>query len=111
MLLQAGALVWLKISLVAAMTLLVCSYAGSALFASVAGLMLAVAAHLRPFTAAEGWLAWLRVWPNLGLFDPAPLLAGTGFGLPGLLALAGYWLAYLMLFGGLAAYVFSHREF
>lgn len=108
--LQAGALGWLKVTLVAAMTLLVCSYAGSALFASGAGLMLAVVAHLRPFTAAEGWLVWLRLWPDLGLFDPASLLAGSGFSARGLLALTGYWLMFMVLFGALATYVFRRRE-
>jgi len=109
--LQACALVWLKLTLVAAMTLLVCSYAGSALFASCAGLLLAVVAHLRPFTAATGWLAWLRLWPNLGLFDAESLLAGGGLATAGLLGLIGYWAVFLLLFGGLASYVFNHREF
>jgi ABC-type transport system involved in multi-copper enzyme maturation permease subunit len=104
--LQACALVWLKITLVAAMTLLVCSYAGSALFASCAGLMLAVVAHLRPFT--DG--AWLRLWPNLALFDAEPLLAGGGLTTAGLLGLAGYWAVFMLLLGGLASYVFKHRE-
>jgi hypothetical protein len=108
--LQACALVWLKMTLVAAMTLFVCSYARSALFASSAGLMLAVVAHLRPFTAAEGWLAWLRLWPNLGLFDPEPLLAGAAMGFPQLLALAGYWAVFMILFGWLSSYVFHRRE-
>ncbi len=107
---QASALVWLKISLVAAMTLLVCSYARSALFASCAGLMLAVVAHLRPFTAAEGWLAWLRFWPNLGLFDPEPVLMGTALAPMRLIGLVGYWAVFMILFGGLASYVFSRRE-
>lgn len=109
--LQACALVWLKLTLVAAMTLLVCSYAGSALFASSAGLLLALAAHLRPFTGAEGALAWLRLWPNLGIFDVEPLLAGTNLGAGGLLGLAGYWGVFMILFTGLAAYVFRRREF
>jgi ABC-type transport system involved in multi-copper enzyme maturation permease subunit len=106
--LQACALVWLKITLVAAMTLLVCSYAGSALFAGCAGLMLAVVAHLRPFTDEVGWLGWLRVWPNLGLFDVEPLLMGAPVGLPGLIA---YWAAFMALFVALTSYVFKHREF
>ena len=110
-LLQACALVWLKLTLVAAMTLFVCSYAGSALFASSAGLLLAVVAHLRPFTEATGWLAWLRWWPNLGLFDAEPLLAGGRLAAGGLLGLAGYWAVFIVLLGGLAAYVFQHREF
>ncbi len=108
--LQACALVWLKLTLVAAMTLLVCSYAGSELFAVCAGLMLAVVAHLRPFTQADGWLAWLRVWPNLGLFDAEPVLAGASLGIAGLLGLAGYWALFVGLFTGLAVYVFRHRE-
>ncbi len=108
--LQACALVWLKLTLVAAMTLLVCSYAGSELFAVCAGLMLAVVAHLRPFTQAEGWLSWLRLWPNLGLFDAEPLLAGSKLGLTALLGLTGYWALFMGLFTGLAAYVFRHRE-
>lgn len=109
--LQACALVWLKITLVAAMTLLVCSYAGSALFASCAGLLLAVIAHLRAFADHASWLGWLRVWPNLGLFDVDPLLS-SGYGLTpgGLLSLGAYWLAFMVLFTGLAAYVFKHRE-
>ena len=109
--LQACALVWLKLALVAAMTLLVCSYAGSALFASCSGLLLAGVAHLRPFTAANGWLAWLRLWPDLGLFDPEPLLAGGGLAAADLLGLAGYWAVFILLFGGLASYVFKQREF
>jgi ABC-type transport system involved in multi-copper enzyme maturation permease subunit len=107
---QACALVWLKLTLVAAMTLLVCSYAGSALYASCAGLLLAVVAHLRPFTEATGRLAWLRLWPNLGLFDPEPVLTAGGLSATALLGLAGYWAAFIILFGGLAAYVFQQRE-
>ncbi len=109
--LQACALVWLKVSLVAAMTLLVCSYAGSALFASCAGLMLAVIAQLRPFMDGSGWLAWLRLWPNLALFDAGSLLAGGGLTAASLLELAGYWAVFMLLLGGLASYVFKHREF
>ncbi len=110
--LQACAIVWLKVTLVAAMTLLVCSYAGSALFGSCAGLLLAVIAHLRPFAHAQGWLGFLRLWPNLGLFDVSPLLAaGRGLSASGLLGLAGYWALFMVLFAGLASYVFKRREF
>lgn len=107
--LQACALVWLKLTLVAAMTLLVCSYAGSALFASCAGLLLTLVAHLRPFVF-DGGLGWLRVWPNLALFDPEALLAATPIGtwLPWLVC---YWAAYVFLFAVIASVVFKHREF
>lgn len=110
-LLQACALVWLKVTLVAAMTLLVCSYAGSALFATWAGLLLAAIGHLRAFAGRTDWLGWLRFWPDLGLFDVDPLL-GSGRELSGgeLLALGGYWLVFTILLTALAAYVFKHRE-
>lgn len=109
--LQACALVWLKITLVAAMTLLVCSYADSALFASCAGLLLAAIAHLRSFAEPASWLGWLRVWPNLGLFEVDALLSsGHGLTPGGLLSLGAYWLAFMVLFTGLAGYVFTHRE-
>lgn len=108
---QAGALLWLKLSLVAAMTLLVCSYARSALFACGAGLLLAVVAQLRPFTEATGWLAVLRLWPNLALFDPDPVVNGGGLTGAALLGLAGYWSAFVVLLTGLASHVFQRREF
>lgn len=108
---QACALTWLKLTLSAAMTLLVCSYAGSALFAGSAGLLLTVAAHLRVFAPTEGWLAWMRFWPDFGLFETGPLLAGRETGLVGLAGLGAYWLFFMILFTGLAAYVFRRREF
>ena len=108
--LQACGLLWLKLTLVSAMTLLVCSYASSALFASCAGLMLVVVAHLRPFTQASGWLTWLRLWPNLALFDPESLPAGDRLTVLGPLGLVGYWAVFILLLGGLASYVFKHRE-
>lgn len=107
-LLQAGALVWLKLSLVAVMTLTVCTYAGSMLFAALAGLMLALVAQLRPLAQAAHGLVWLRVWPNLGVFDVEPLLNGLAVSLPSLLL---YWLGYMVLFTGVAAYVCHQRDY
>lgn len=108
----ACAVLWLKMTLVAAMTLLICSYAGSALFASCAGLLLAGAAQLRSLAPADGGLAWLRVWPNLALFDAESLLA-SGQPPAGvvMLSLVAYWAAYVLLFGVLAAHAFQRREF
>ncbi len=108
--LAACAMQWMKFTLVAAMTLCVSAYAGSALFASCAGLMLAVIGHLRPF--ATGGLQWLRVWPNLGLFDAEALL-GAGQPLTGavLLSVTAYWLVCVVSLLGLASYAFKHREF
>jgi ABC-type Na+ efflux pump permease subunit len=106
-----AALFWMKATLVAAMTLLVCSYADSVLFASCAGLLLALVGQLRSLTGGGGLTA-LQVWPNLALFDPEKLLAGPAVAaaawLPGLTL---YWATYLLLFGALASYGFRHREF
>lgn len=110
-LLQACALVWLKVTLVAAMTLLVSSYAGSTLFAAWAGLLLAAIAHLRAFVGPAHGLGWLRIWPDLGLFDVDRVLVNSrGIGGGELLALGGYWAAFVVLFAAAAAYVFKHRE-
>ncbi len=107
--LQAGAVQWLNVTLVAAMTLLVCSYASSVLFASGAGLLLALVAHLRGF-ASGGWSSVLVV-PDLGLFDTGVLLAtGQPAALKWLLSLTGYWAAYVLLFVALASHVFQRRE-
>ena len=109
--LQACALQWMKITLVAAMTLLVCSYAGSALFASCAGLLLALVAHLRGFAGGGHW-SWLRLWPDLGLFDAEALLAtGQPAAAGRLLLQAAYWAVYLLLFTVIASHVFKRREF
>ena len=110
LLLGACGVLWLKSTLVAAMTLLVCSYAGSALFASGVGLMLTLVAHLRPL-AHDGGMGWLRVWPNLALFDGESLLnAGQPVSAAWLLGLTGYGAAYVLLFGTVAALAFRHRE-
>ncbi len=105
----ACALQWMKATLVAAMTLAVSAYAGSALFATCAGLLLAAIGHLRPF--ATGGLEWLRIWPNLALFDAAGLLAGaqppTGLAL---LHLAGYWVICCTWLGAVASFIFKYRE-
>jgi len=109
--LSACALQWMKFTVVAAMTLFICSYAGSALFASCAGLLLAMIGHLRPF-AHGGGMDWLRIWPNLGLFDAEALLA-SGQPLAGslLLSLIGYWAVCVVPFVALASYAFKQREF
>ena len=106
----ACALQWLKLTLVSALTLLVSSYAGSALFAGCAGLLLTLIAHLRTF-AGGGGLAWLRVWPNLALFDSESLLAaGSPPGGAWLLQLGLYWAAYVLVLGVIASHVFKRRE-
>lgn len=110
-LLTACALQWMKFTVVGAMTLFICTYARTALFASCGGLLCAVIGHLRPF-APGGALDWLRFWPNLALFDAEALLA-LGLPLTGsaLLGLTGYWAACLLVCCLLASYAFKHREF
>lgn len=107
----ACALQWLKLTLVSGMTLLVCTYSGSALFASCMGLILAAIAHLRPW-ANGSKLNWFRAWPNLGVFDAESVLAAaqppTALAL---WAIIGYWAVYVTVFGSLASYVFKRREF
>ena len=107
----ACAVQWLKLTLVAGMTLLVCSYSGSALFASCAGLILSVVAHVRPFVVGNR-LGWFRMWPNLALFDAESILGTmqppTATMLLGVL---GYWAVYVAVFGVLASYIFKQREF
>lgn len=104
-LLAGCALQWMKSVVVAAMTLFVCSYAGSALFASGAGLLLAVIGHLRPL-ANGGLLEWLRVWPNLALFTPETPLSPAA-----LAALVAYWGMCVAAFMLLSAYALRRREF
>ena len=108
--LGACALQWMKFTLAAAMTLCVSAYAGSPVFATCAGLLLVVIGHLRPFVPG-GW-EWLRVWPNLALFDATGLLARgqppTG---AAAVALLGYWAFSCGWLAAMASYVFRRREF
>jgi ABC-type transport system involved in multi-copper enzyme maturation permease subunit len=108
----ACAIQWLKLTLVAGMTLLVCSYSGSALFASCAGLILAVISHVRPFVSGGSRMGWLRVWPNLALFDAETVLAAMQPPTVAMLfGVIGYWAIYVSVFGAIASHVFKRREF
>lgn len=107
--LGACSLQWMKATLVAAMTLCVSAYAGSALFAACTGLLLAVIGHLHPL--ATGALEWLRIWPNLTLFEAGGMLAGSQWPAGAeLLRLGAYWAVCVLLLGLLASYAFKHRE-
>lgn len=103
---------WLKLTLVAGMTLLVCSYSGSALFASCAGLILAVVAHVRPFVSGGSRMSWFRLWPNFAVFDAESVLGAIQLpSAPMMFGVLGYWVVYVAVFGVLASYVFKQREF
>ncbi|HVZ63257.1 MAG TPA: hypothetical protein VG936_01625 [Lacunisphaera sp.] len=109
--LQAGAVAWLKLVLIAAMTLFVCSFAQSALFANCAALMLVLVAQLRRFAPEHGAAQWLRAWPDLGLLDPGELLAGgRPAGGQWLAGVTLYCAAYVALFDALSSHVFDRRE-
>lgn len=106
----ASGLLWLKSTLIAAMTLFVGTYARSALFTSCLGLLLAAVGQLQAWAQHSGW-DWLRAWPNLALFDAQSAL-GVGQ-IPSaswMIGTLGYWAAYVALFNGLAAYIFQRRE-
>jgi hypothetical protein len=108
---QAALVLWLKASLVSAMTLLICTYARSALFATAMGLLMSIVAHLRPFGPDTGWFRALRLWPDLTRFDVERVLAGGGFSLAQWSALMGYWAAFLAAFWLISVYVFRRQEF
>jgi hypothetical protein len=108
----AVAMQGLKLGLVAAMTLLVCTYASSVLFAAGLGLLLTVIGHWRLVAGQGDGLAWLAVWPDLTRFaHDGWWMAGATLDGGALASLGGYWLAWMGLSGGLAVYVFQHREF
>jgi ABC-type transport system involved in multi-copper enzyme maturation permease subunit len=108
---SAVAVLWLKLTLVAAMTVLVCAYASSALFASCAGLLLALVGQLRPLAGESSRLGWFKVWPNLGLFDAEAIFATGVPSAEVLLGMSVYWAVYVAIFAVLASAVFKRREF
>jgi ABC-type transport system involved in multi-copper enzyme maturation permease subunit len=109
-LLCTSGLLWLKSTLIGAMTLFVGTYARSALFTSCLGLLLAIVGQLQAWAQQSGW-DWLRGWPNLALFDAEAFLGiGQIPSVGWLIGALGYWVAYVALFNGLAAYIFQRRE-
>jgi hypothetical protein len=107
--LAAGAVQWMKLTLIASLVMAVNGYAGSALFASSVGIAMVVIGHLRPF--ATGSLEWLRVWPNLGLFEATAYLAGRPVaGGVALRELAIYWALACAWLSALATYALGQRE-
>lgn len=109
--LGGGVLLWLRAAVVSAGTLVVCTYARSAWFASAAAMLGVLVGHLRP--AAELWPRdWsvggmlgrcLRLWPDLQVFEPTESLALDG-------RVVAYALGYVVLFSTVAVLVFRRRE-
>ena len=117
-----GLVQWLKLSVLAALTLLVASYARSSLLAIMAGFVALVIGQLqylaRDFygmmdsSLARGgvWLGGL-LFPNFQLFDVTDRVGAGETLSAGLIGgLAAYALAYMSVYGGLAVYCFRHRE-
>lgn len=108
---RAAAALWLKAAIASAATLLVCTYARSAVFASGAGLLVVLIGHLRPMAAGlplelslRGVTgALIRLWPDLTKFDPSIGAA------PGLEVVI-YGLGYLAVLAWASALAFQLRD-
>jgi ABC-type transport system involved in multi-copper enzyme maturation permease subunit len=113
---------WIKFALLAALTLVVCSFAGSQVFAVAMGFAVLVVCHLQ-YLAHEAWsregtlgaklAATLigAVFPNFQLFNLGDRV-GAGGSIPAELAgsVAAYGLAYAVAAFGLAVFCFRKRE-
>lgn len=113
---------WLRLGVLAAITLLVASYAHSNLFATMAGFSALVVCQLQhfardffgqmesPWARGGAWLVGLLA-PDLRLVDVAEKTA-AGEPLPaGLIGgITVYAVIYIGLFAALAAYCFRHRD-
>jgi hypothetical protein len=118
----AGLAQWLRLAVLAAITLCVASYARSGLFATLAGFGALMACQLQHlarehFAAlAPAWArggAWLlgALVPDLHRFDLADELSGGGTLAAGQFAgLAAYALVWLAVLGLLGAYSFRQRD-
>ena len=120
--LACGLVQWLRSGVLAALTLLVSSYARSSLFAVVSGFAALVICNLQSVAsdacraAGSGWAESVVgvigvIFPDFALYDVADGVAAGGV-LP-TTYLAGvtlYSIAYAGVFGGLAACCFRHRD-
>lgn len=112
--LVGGALLWVKLAVVASLATLVCSFAGTALFASVATFGLVLAGHLKPVlgnpsgaTAPDLARIALAGLPDLQAFEPTGRLAEAGASAGGV---AAYGAAFVVLTATAAMLAFRHRE-
>jgi ABC-type transport system involved in multi-copper enzyme maturation permease subunit len=115
---------WIKFGVLAMITLLVASFSNTNLFTVVMGFFVLVICHLqalahRAYAKVEASSVVLgllietlaRVFPNFQLFSLEDMVGQDG-GVDGLLALrvAGYGLAYIVVFGLVAVFSFRRRE-
>jgi ABC-type transport system involved in multi-copper enzyme maturation permease subunit len=117
-----GMIQWLRLSVLAAVTLLAASFARASLFALVSGFLALVICNLQNLACQSYRLAdslWIRgaarlaggILPDFGIYNVvdrvtagAPLSAGYLGGI------TLYSIAYISVFGCLAVYCFRHRE-
>ena len=113
-LLGGVAFIWLKLVVTVALTMLVCTYARSGLFAAGVGLLLVMLAHLRHLAGtAGGWSRGLTLaLPDFQLFDPERLASvSPSAGLWVVAASAAYAAAYLILYTVFAGWLLQRREY
>ncbi len=102
----AGFCQWLKLSVLAALTLLVASFAHTQLFTIVTGFLILVICHLQAFARSAVW-----VLPNFQLFSLADSLAAADAPVAGDVArVTLYALIYSAAACALAIYSFRRRE-
>jgi ABC-type transport system involved in multi-copper enzyme maturation permease subunit len=119
----AGGMVqWLRLGVLAAITLLVASYARNSLFAVVSGFFALVICNLQNLACQSYRLAdsfWIRgtarlvggILPDFELYDMVDRVTGVEPLSAGYLGgITLYSLFYLSAFSGLAVYCFRHRE-
>lgn len=113
---------WLKLSLVAAITMFIASYAQTNVYAIAMSFLVLVVCHLQylardAWQHADGLLARIGagviglLFPNLQLFNFGDRLVG-GDAIPAgtALGVAGYGLIYVLVFLGLSIFSFRRRE-
>ncbi len=106
--------IWLKLAVTVALTLLVCSYARSALFATGAALLLVMLAHLRHLAGSgSDWTHGLViVLPDFQFFDPERIAAMPAATRASLAACSvAYAVAYVVLYSSLAGWFLRRREY
>jgi hypothetical protein len=120
--LLCGLVEWLRLGVLAALTLCVASYAHDSLFTMAAGFFALVAGHLQ-YLARDFYGASESVWvrgvarllgtllPDFQLFNVTErVTAGEALSVGAVGGIAGYAAVYLAVFSGLAVYCFRHRE-
>ncbi len=117
-----GALQWLKFCVIAALTLVVAGFANTNLYSVVISFLVVLICHLQ-YLAHESWrrmasgvgrlgaMLVAAMFPNFQLFNVGDrIAAGEPIEAVVLGGSAGYGLLYLVVFLGLAIFVFRRRE-